>query len=67
MSLPGYDAWKIFPPEPICDDPDCSCTEGHRDEGCLLHGKDPDAEYDNWRDAQMEREMDGDHGVCDDD
>jgi hypothetical protein len=49
--LPGYDAWKTrLPEEPYSDDPECTCTTYRLDKWCPVHGKDPDAAYDERRD-----------------
>jgi hypothetical protein len=57
--LPGYDAWKTrLPPEPYCDDEDCTCTTERRDEWCPVHGRDPDAEYEKRRERDWDRELD---------
>jgi hypothetical protein len=57
--LPGYDAWKTrLPPEPYCDDEDCTCTSERRDEWCPVHGRDPDDEYEKMRERDWDRELD---------
>ena len=53
----GYDEWKTrLPPEPICDDPACTCTTYRMDKWCPVHGLDPDDE----RDKRIERDWDRD-------
>jgi hypothetical protein len=48
--LPGYDAWKTrLPPEPYCDDPDCTCSSEKGDKRCPIHGIDPDYAYEDRR------------------
>ncbi len=54
LFLSSYDAWKTREPEEaICDDEDCTCTTHRRDKWCLVHGKDPDEEYEKMRDRNL--------------
>lgn len=56
--LPGYDQWKTTPPpEPLSDDPDCTCTTSRRDQWCPIHGRDPDEERDKRRERDWDREL----------
>jgi hypothetical protein len=67
MSLPrNYDDWKTtdpadryLKPEDEEEDENCTCSTTLRSRrNCLVHGVDPDHAYDEWRDRQMERDLD---------
>jgi hypothetical protein len=61
MSLPGYDAWKTSSPDdeyiPADERPEgCKCHKRFADnEWCPVHGRDPDAALDEWRERQRDR------------